>query len=269
MIKKQIAISGGSIHYWVSDGEKECLLFIHGATADHQLFSHQFGYFKGQHKVLALDVPSHGLSKPFQQFTLQKAAESIKQILDQEDIGKVHLVGQSMGGYIAQIFTKQFPKYVLSITIIGSSPIQPQYYSRMDQFLLKLTPFILRIYPYNSLIKAISDQVAFTEAGKKYMYHTLQQYSKSEIAQIMEEVYVGIQAYLDNTPLKVPILISYGDQETTGKVKAYSNRWAKEEGLPLVIIPNAAHNANFDNPDFFNQLLSNFLNNPDQFTMPG
>jgi len=35
--------------------------------------------------------------------------------------------------------------------------------------------------------------------------------------------------------------------ETSGKVKLYCRRLAKEEGYPLVAIPEATHNANLDN----------------------
>jgi pimeloyl-ACP methyl ester carboxylesterase len=56
--------------------------------------------------------------------------------------------------------------------------------------------------------------------------------------------------------------IAYGASDRSGKVQAYCDRWAEQENRDLKIIPNAAHNANMDNPEAFNQILGGFLQNP-------
>ena len=99
------------------------------------------------------------------------------------------------------------------------------------------------------------------------MLDTLKGYSKNEIASIMKEVYVGVQKYWENDTLSVPILLVYGAKEKTGKVQAYNNKWAKNENLPLEIIPNAAHNANMDNPDYFNSLSKGFIEEIQQLAL--
>ncbi|MGD1890479.1 MAG: alpha/beta fold hydrolase [Cyclobacteriaceae bacterium] len=259
MTEKYTERNGQKTHYWTSGSGKACVLFIHGATADHLLFKEQFHFFDEFFKIIAVDVPAHGKSRPYPDFNLKVAANEIKKILDVEKIEKAHLIGQSMGGYIAQIIAKFYPNRVRSIISIGSSPIQPKYYSRLDNWLLKITPTILKAYPYQWLIKSISSQVSSTEKGKRYMLDTLKGYSKYEIAAIMKEVYVGVQEYRENNTLSVPILLTYGANERTGKVPDYNDKWAENENLPLEIIPNAAHNANMDNPDYFNRLSKEFI----------
>ncbi len=261
MNQKYIESKQGKTYYWTEGSNNDCIVFLHGATADHLLFKHQFEVFKHHFKVIAIDAPLHGKSKPYLNFSLENASKELKNILDKEQINKAHFVGQSMGGLISQIFTREYPERVNSITLVGSTPLFSEYYSKTDIFWLKITPWLLYLYPYNFLLKSIAKQVSVTEEGKKYMFDTLKKHSIHELVRILRGVFGEFSNYLKNEPLKVPIFVTYGKKDKTGKVQEYCNRWTSKEKLPLTIIPNAAHNANLDNPDFFNQLLKDILNN--------
>ena len=256
----------GSIHYWVGGQGEECVVFTHGATMDHGLFESQIDYFAPKYKLIIWDVPKHGRSRPYAQFSLKIAADELIGILDEEKVDKAHLVGQSMGGYISQIVARDYPERVKSLVAVDSSPMQPSYYSALDSWLLSLSGPLLRFYPYNSLIKTIAKQIALEAPAQQYALATLKQLSKAEIATIMGAVSQGVADFGQDAPLPVPILIIYGDADRTGKVQTYCQQWAKREKRPLQIIPNAAHNANMDNPHAFNQVLDEFLQQVDHLT---
>jgi pimeloyl-ACP methyl ester carboxylesterase len=129
----------------------------------------------------------------------------------------------------------------------------------MDRWLLSITPALLRMYPYNYLINLIAKQIAIRPSAQEYALETLKNLSKGEIADIMMAVYTGLLDYEEDIRLDCPVLIAYGEKDKTGKVISYSIRWAAEENRELLVIPNAAHNANMDNPEAFNELLKDFL----------
>ena len=249
----------GTVHYWVAGSGENCIVFTHGATMDHGLFADQVDYFSKDYKVILWDVPMHGASRPYDNFSLQGAANALIDMLDAEQIEQAHLVGQSMGGYISQYAARDYPERVKSVTALDSSPLQPSYYYAMDNWLLALTPAILKVYPYNSLVKTIATQIAKTERAKAYALKTLKTYTKAEIIAIMDVVYQGVRDYAEEIVLSQPLLIIYGDGDRTGKVQTYSDKWAKNEDRPLVVLPDAWHNANMDNPETFNQVLDDFL----------
>jgi pimeloyl-ACP methyl ester carboxylesterase len=57
-----------------------------------------------------------------------------------------------------------------------------------------------------------------------------------------------------------PLLLLMGDQESTGNIRKAMPAWARTEpNGRLVVIPNAKHAANLDNPDFFHKELFQFL----------
>ena len=98
---------GGEVHYWISrtkDIPKGTIVFSHGLTANHTMFEKQIEYFKNEYIVIAWDVPMHGLSVPYNDFSYENTARDLHQILEQEHIEKVCLVGMSMGGYPSQMF---------------------------------------------------------------------------------------------------------------------------------------------------------------------
>ncbi|MBC7002765.1 alpha/beta hydrolase [Photobacterium sp. BZF1] len=259
MKHKSIRSDNGVVHYWTEGRAAPCILFSHGATMDHQLFEWQVEYFSSQYKVIVWDSPAHGQSRPYSDCSLENAASELVRILDQEQVQSAHLVGQSMGGYISLITARSFPERVSSFTAVGSSPLQASYYSTFDYWMLSIAPPLLKLYPHSSLIKTISENVAISAAAMDYALKTLKTYSKDEIAKIMKAVYRGVKAYGECDPLPIPVLITYGANEKTGKVEAYSQEWAERENRPLKVISNAAHNANMDNPDEFNSVLESFL----------
>jgi pimeloyl-ACP methyl ester carboxylesterase len=259
MERKNLKSENGTVYYWLGGDSKTAIIFTHGATMDHGMFQPQMEFFADRYRTISWDVPQHGSSRPYENFSLQSAAEELVHILDAEKIDKAHLVGQSMGGYIIQIAALNHPDRVISLTAVDSSPIQPFYFSALDNWLLRITPALLKLYPYHTLVNTIASQIALTSAGQDYARETLQSYTKGEIADIMGAVYSGLRVYTDDFNLPQPLLVTYGDADNTGKVQAYCDRWAEIEDRTLVVIPNAAHNANMDNPEYFNKILDEFL----------
>jgi len=259
MNHKTISTNRGIVHYWVDGDADKTILFTHGANMDHGMFHQQTAHFAKNYKVISWDVPAHGLSRPYKDFSLQHAADDLIQILDAEHTGQAHLAGQSMGGYISQIAALKYPDRVRSLTSVDSSPIQLSYYTKMDRWLLAINPALVLFYPHKYLIKTIAAGTGLDQAVQSYALEVLKTLTTSEIAFIMDRVYKGLRPYKQDHRLNCPILIVYGERDTIRKMKEYGEHWAKREDRELKVIPGAGHNANQDKPVEFNQVLEGFL----------
>lgn len=249
----------GPVHYW-SAGTGEAVVLLHGATVDHQLWQHQLEPFAADFRVLAVDLPGHGRSRPYAPFSLARCAEEVAAILDREGVARAHLVGQSMGGYIAQVLALEYPDRVASFVGVDTSPFDASYYSTVDRLLLAVTPALLALYPQGMLVESIAANSAASEAGRAYMREVLAGMGKAEIRRIMAEVYRGLLAYADRRfQLACPAFLVVGELDVTGKVLAYSQRWAAAEDLELCVVPGGGHNSNFDAPEPFNRAVLAFL----------
>lgn len=81
--------------------------------------------------------------KPDVPYTLYDMAADAVGLLDALDIGRVHVVGRSMGGMIAQIMASEHPERVLSLTSIMSStgnPALPQAAPDVMAMMMRPTP---------------------------------------------------------------------------------------------------------------------------------
>jgi pimeloyl-ACP methyl ester carboxylesterase len=60
--------------------------------------------------------------------------------------------------------------------------------------------------------------------------------------------------------LDVPLLLLHGDHDRAGTIRRDMPLWAEQEKHAVyLVIPDAAHNANQDNPEFTNQAILAFL----------
>src|SRR5579859_4588649 len=108
---------GCAIHYWLSGPvHRPLVVLTHGATVDHHTFDVQLPVLSQHYRVLTWDVRGHGLSQPIgKAFSIRAAVEDLLAILDQLGEQEVSLVGQSMGGNIAQELLFLHPERVKAL----------------------------------------------------------------------------------------------------------------------------------------------------------
>lgn len=259
---KIIKSENGDVHYWINrnaDKDAKCILFTHGLTANHKMYEKQVAYFCGKYTTITWDVPLHGLSRPYKNFSYRSTALEMKHVLDEEHIDKVILVGMSMGGYPSQMFGNMFPEMVDRFIGIDTTPFGKEYYSKSDLWWLRKVAPIAKIYTEKFLKKSMAKSVSTTKYSYDMMMQMLEPLTKEEI---IEQMYIAYSVFADeNTDMELafPVLILLGDHDCTGKVKQYCKMWAEKTFSPLHIIKNAAHFSNGDNAEQVNSEIEGFI----------
>jgi len=242
LIERIYETPSGIIHYWTNDAVKSyqsALVFLPGLTADHRLFEKQIEYFKGTYRVLVWDAPGHASSYPFRlDFTLFDLASWLDRIFVKERIKNPIVIGQSMGGYVGQVYAQLFPEKLKGLVTIDSPSLQRKYYTAMELWLLKNMEAIYRIYPWKSLLKSGPKSVSTTDYGRKLMYDMMMVYE-----------------------VKCPQLVICGKEDRAGSCIRYLKAYEKNTGKSVQWIDKAGHNSNTDQPDIVNRLIDEFLDN--------
>lgn len=259
--------SCGVIHYWVSflDDEKITLVFLPGLTADHRLFDKQIAYFKNKYNIIVWDAPAHAKSWPFQfDFDLFDKAKWLNEILEQERIKKPIIIGQSMGGYVGQVFCELYPDRLKGFISIDSAPLQRKYVTVIELWLLKRMEWVYAYMPWKLLLRTGSNGVATTKYGKNLMREMMMVYNKNQrrYAKISGHgFYMLAQAMEQDLPyeIKCPALLICGQKDHAGSCKRYSKVWHRDTQIPLKWIEGAGHNSNTDKPEEINGLIEDFL----------
>lgn len=263
MQKKQVNTPNGNITYWISDRfdeVRETLFFLHGLTGNHTMFEQQFPLFEKNFNLIAWDAPAHGESRPYTNFNFENAVNGMKHILNECGSSKVILIGQSLGGFIAQAFICRYPDLVKAFIAIDSTPYG-DYYSKLDIWWLLQIEWMSMLFTEKLLKASMAKQNSVSKVGQANMLTMIEGYGKSELCHLMGIGYAGFLE--DNRKLNIscPVLLIVGEKDRTGKIKSYNKEWAKRTGFPIVWIPNAAHNSNVDNPNAVNSAILNFLKN--------
>lgn len=268
MIEKTYSTPCGVIHYWISEKinkERETLIFLPGLTADHRLFDKQIAYFEGKENVFVWDAPGHAASWPFvMNFSLMDKAKWLDEILETEGISKPIIIGQSMGGYVGQAYAEQFPEKLKGFISIDSAPLQRQYMTGIEIWLLKRMEPVYRHYPWKWLLKSGSNGVATSEYGRKLMYDIMMVYDgdQARYAKIAGHGFKMLAEAIEaELPYRIecPALLICGEKDQAGSCIRYDRAWHKNTGIRLEWIKGAGHNSNTDAPERVNKLIEELV----------
>jgi len=172
LAERMFSTPNGVIHYWISTvpGERTWLVFLPGLTADHRLFEKQIEEFEDEYNLLVWDAPGHGFSRHFDlNFSLADEAHWLHSIMTHEGIYKPVLIGQSMGGYVAQALMERYPDFPAGFIAIDSAPLKRKYMKKWEIFLLKNSKLIYNAYPWFLLKKHGAKGCSETEYGRQLM----------------------------------------------------------------------------------------------------
>lgn len=266
MRRRTFDTPGGTIVYWVGGTVRSgCpwLVFLPGLTADHRLFERQLEYFRDRANCLVWDPPAHGASRPFRlDFTMDDMAIWLHSILEAEGVARPILVGQSMGGYVAQAFIDLFPSEAGGFVSIDSAPLKRRYYPTWELVALRHTKGMYQAIPWKLLKAWGAAGTAETAYGRELMRSFMNGYDKRAYCDLAAFGYKLLADAIEaerSYGIDCPAVLACGEKDHAGDVKSFNRKWSAGEGLELVWIEGAGHNANTDKPDEVNRIIEEFI----------
>ena len=258
--QKELKQNGYSIFYYVTgDKEKELIVFLHPAFADHRCFDKQVDYFAKEFRVVTIDMLGHGLSKVGKtKDKIDSTIYHIDTILKNEGYSKAHFAGVSMGTLIAQYYSLHFPDKVRSMTILGGYDInadnkeiskaqRSENIKWIFKALFSMNSF--RRYVASVSVSQALEQARFYEMAGLFTRKSF--ISMSGLGNILKQRNNIIRNY--------PLLILSGDKDIE-LAKRMSKKWHESEPTSkFQMIENAGHCANMDDPIKFNSIVMSFI----------
>jgi 3-oxoadipate enol-lactonase len=263
LTKQVFERKGCPIHYWVGGSpEQAAVVCMHGALMDHRMFNGQTPVLLDRFRFLTWDARGHGKSQPIGLVkpTITDYVEDALEMMDHAGVEKAVLIAQSLGAYVAQHLTRSHLQRVSALVLIGSTPIAFRL-SKMEYWALQYSVPIFGLWPYKSLKPFMARNTTLKEDIYNYALSAMHQVDRQTFLSIWSAVSsaVSTEGYPD-FKINIPFLLTHGDSDRTGTIRRDGPRWAAADpNLEYVVIPQAGHNANQDNPSFFNRILLDFL----------
>jgi 3-oxoadipate enol-lactonase len=113
-------LMNGHVMAYDMEGEGVPLVFIHQVATDRRLWHHQRRSFSRRYRLITVDVMGHGeVSWPREEFSLERAAGHVQQLLEWLKAGPVFMIGVSMGSDIAMRIALSNPHLVRGLILIS------------------------------------------------------------------------------------------------------------------------------------------------------
>lgn len=96
-------------------GQGPAVIFLHGIGGDGTSWLPELDTMSGRCRAVAWDMPGYGGSPALPEMTFPALAGALRDLLGKQEVGRVHLVGHSIGGMVALEFAARFPERVASL----------------------------------------------------------------------------------------------------------------------------------------------------------
>lgn len=254
----------GANIYFETKGEGESILFLHAGIADSRMWDNEFHLLSEKYHVIRLDLPGFGLSD----LAGGKYSYSniINEILVHLGVNHIHIVAASFGGKIAIDFYLEYSEKCLSLALMSpalggwkDSNFLQQYEAEEEKLLqegkieetsqFNYKTWILRnrapelIEPYVKHLILDMQMNSLTKAEPEYVCKEIE--TKDNISQIKN--------------IQIPVLIINGDYDVEDFHDIAELMYKEIANVKKHVIFDAAHLANLESPEYFLQLVSEFL----------
>ena len=246
-------------------GAGPLVIFLHGIGGNRTNWRDQLPVFASAgFQALAWDARGYGLSDDYEgPLDFADFSHDLARLLDHLGAERAHLVGLSMGGRVVLDFYPRYPQRVQSLVLCDTFPgFESTFKPEQRAEFVRLRTEALRA---GKEPKDIAPQVVTTLLGPQASEEHYQRLLASMTA-LHKESYiktVEATAYYDRTAdlahIRAPALLVYGAEDRLTPPKIGQRMQAEIPGAKLVIIANAGHLVNIEQPAEFNRLVLDFL----------
>ncbi|MDO9086489.1 MAG: alpha/beta hydrolase [Anaerolineaceae bacterium] len=261
-----VHIDHAKIYYEVA-GKGTPFVMIHAGVADSRQWNNEFAYFAQRYQVIRYDMRGYGKSESVEgEFSHMSDLVSLLNSL--EILEPMVIMGCSMGGGLAMDFALTYPSRVKALIMVDSGP------SGLDLDVPALSKFAEAENAFElgdlNLVCEIETQIWFDGMGRtpNQVNPTMRKLLfEMNLLALSHEV-KGLGKRLPNTEtpafnrlesLTIPVLIIVGSHDTPYSLAAADYMKEKIQFVKKIIIEDAAHLPNMDQPQEFCSVVENFL----------
>lgn len=251
------APDGVPIHYSVQGKGEPTLVFIHCWSCDRHLWDNQVPVFTKNYRVVTIDLPGHGESgQGRKNWSVESFADDVNMVITKLNLKRVVLVGSSMGGPVAVEATRRMPGRVQAIVPVDTlqnveTKVDP---AQLEQVFKQLRA------DYKGAVTGFLNQLVFSPNTPAAVKNRIISEVTSRPPELNIAILEGILGY-NSVPalreIKVPIRAINGDLNPTNL--EVNRKYAPQ--FDAAIIKGSGHYPMLENPERFNELLTDILQN--------
>ena len=242
-----VQVDGTFVHY-VDEGEGIPIILLHGTGASLHSWDLWAERLKNRYRVLRITLPGFGISGPHssKKYEIKDYVNFLESFVEKIGVEKFHLVGNSLGGSIAWLYSSFYGKKVNKLVLINSSGFE------LDE-----VPFVIKIARnkyLNFLIKKTSPKFLVKKSLKEVYYDDklisksiIDRYYKLNLREGNRQAFIdrSLIDYTDHTSrlkkIKSGTLILWGQNDDWINVKFAQKFKTMIKGSKVTIMNKTGH----------------------------
>jgi pimeloyl-ACP methyl ester carboxylesterase len=243
---------GGVRIYYEVHGQGPAILLTHGYSATSEMWRPQVAALSREHRLILWDMRGHGRSdypNDAAAYSEETTVADMAAILDAAHAEEAVIGGLSLGGYMSLAFHVAHSARVKALLIVDTGPGYKNDTARVawnDN--ARNTAERLEREGLAALQGASAERTLSTHRSAEGLARAARGMLTQRDARVISSL----------PEIKVPSLVVVGANDTPF-LKASDYMAAKIPGAKLLVIPDAGHAANIDQPEVFNSAVLRFL----------
>lgn len=243
--------NGVNLNYEIH-GSGPALLLSHGYSATLEMWRGQIEPLARQHQLLLWDMRGHGQSDSPENpsaYSEEETVADMAALLDAARAEQAIVGGLSLGGYMSLAFYRAHPHRVRSLLLFDTGPGFKNDEARANWNKRALeTASALETDGLASLKSRSRERAMSTHRSAAGLARAARGMLAQRDARVIQSL----------PEIKAPTLILVGADDTQFLAPT-DYMAARIPGARKIVIPNAGHAANLDQPELFNQAVEQFL----------
>ena len=177
-------------------------------------------------------------------------------VLDQLGIARAVLAGISMGGYIVMQILRDAIHRIDGLILIGTRERSDSDQAREDRY---KTIAEIEGNGKENIVDSMLPKMIFNEDRRDAFRTIMMTASEPGMIAAQRAMAARVDSVATLRGVRVPALIIVGDHDPITSFDDAKRMGSMIRGSKVVLVPNAAHASNFDQPDAFNRAVTDFL----------
>ena len=251
--------------FYEQRGDGPPILFIHGALSDRTAADGQLEAFSDAYTAVAYDLRGHGeTTNPHDaSYSIDLLAEDLHEFIDARGLDRPVLCGVSMGGMIAQAYASRYPDRLSGLVLADT--FTPAFVSQRDRIertvLMNSVMGLVRLVGYGRS-KALLMWFGRKLEGDATTSLRVEAFPEMETVAAVN-AFRAVASFhetdIDFASITVPTLVLYGEHESSVISRHAPRLTAEIPDATVREVPNAGHAPPWDNPEFFDGAIREFL----------
>ena len=244
--------------YAESVGSGPALVLTHGLGGNHAVWYHQVAAFAGGYRVVTWDQRGFGGStRSTGALGPEPAVGDLRAVLDHLEIDRAHVVGQSMGGWVAMGFALRHPDRVASLVLTDTPAgvLTDEVRAAATEARSRL-----RLDGGFGFHPALGDRFCATHPAEAMLYELIGGFGdKAPDAELIQLLASCRWPEDEVRRLAVPTLLLCGEDDPMAPPDAVRAVASLLPDARVAIIPGGGHSPYFEDPAAWNAVVGGFL----------